>query len=154
MEKKTFYRIIIFILIIFNIGSLGYIYWGGKKHLPHPHHRGPRDLIIEKLDFSPEQVKKYDLFIKIHQTNVRSLQLKKVELKNQLYSLLNEASIDTIRRDHLLSLIQENHDEIESIHFHHFEEIKSICIGKEQLAKYKKLSVDFSKFFAPPPMRK
>lgn len=154
MEKKTFYRILIFILIIFNLGSLGYIYWGCEKHPPHPHHAGPRDMIIEKLSFSPKQVKKYDVFIKLHQKKIRKLQSDRVELKDQLYSLLNESSIDSIKKDSLLTLIQQNHNEVENIHFHHFEEIKSICKGKDQLKKYEQLSADFSEFFAPPPMRK
>lgn len=154
MEKKTFYRVIIFILIVCNLGSLGYIYFGRKNHPPRPFHHGPRDLIIQKLGFTADQEKEYDAFIKKHQSNVRSLQLKRVKLKDELYSLLNDNIINTPKRDYLLKLIKENHNDIENIHFHHFEEIKSICKGKEQLKKYEQLSSDFSKFFAPPPMKK
>lgn len=155
MEKNIFYRAIIIVLIIFNLGSLGYIYLEKRNHLPrHERREGPKKLIIERLGFDLKQQKKYEAYIEIHQNMILSIQKKRVSLKNELYSLLKKSSIEENKKDSLIQLITESHQKVEQIHFHHFEEIKSICKGEEQLKKFNNLSKDFSNFFAPPPMKR
>lgn len=155
MENKTFYRAIIFILILLNLGSIGFIYRGSKCHPPHlGKHEGPKNLIIERLGFDDAQQKKYVVYIKVHQKQIRAAQDQRVVLKNKLYVLLTQSTIDTTKRDSLMQLITDNHQKVEEIHFNHFEEIKSLCKGEEQLKKFDHLSLEFSRFFAAPMRRK
>ena len=152
MEKSTFYKALIFILLVSNIGTIGFIYFGQNNRPPHP--EGPKQLVIDRLDLDQQQQKEYAVFIEKHQKSIRLKQTERTKLKNELYFLLTQSIIDTLKQDSLIELLTENHKQVELIHFNHLNEIKSICKDKEQLKKFDKLSLEFSKFFAPPLMKK
>lgn len=152
MEKRTFYKALIFILLMSNIGTIGFIYFGHKNHPPHP--EGPKQLVIDRLEMNNDQQKAYNLIITKHQKAIRAAQTERTKLKNDLYALLTKKEIDSEKEDSLIKLLTENHKQVELIHFDHLNEIKSLCKGENQLKKFNKLSLEFSKFFAPPLMKK
>ncbi len=155
MEKKIIYKAIIFVLVLLNIGSVSFMYLNRKHHPPHPKEtEGPKMYIIEQLDLDKEQQKTYEGYIKQHQITIRKLQDNKVKLKKELYKHLNEDSKNGEQIDSLIDSITEVNRKIEQTHYHHFEEIRSICKDDNQLEKYEQLSKEFSRFFASPLKKK
>lgn len=151
MQAKKFYYIIIAFLIITNISLIG-IYlntssiFGNEKEV----HEGPRNIIIERLHFSPEQIEQYDELINWHRTNIRINEIRIGELKSILYKNLDaEQSF----KDSIISEINKVQYQIELIHVKHFKDIQMICT-EEQQKYFKNLSADLSKLFRPKPKHK
>jgi protein CpxP len=115
-----------------------------------PKHKMPREIIIEKLQFDDNQVKKYDLTIINHRKNIKNMDDSIRITKNEMYKLLNYSKIDNQKKDSLSQKIANFQKQIESIHFNHFLEIKKLC-KKEQLNDFNNLTKELSKLFSQRP---
>lgn len=132
--------IIIVVLFLSNIATLFYSF--KMKSMP-PKHEGPRDLIIERLHFTQEQISDYDVLIDWHQKNIREKDSLMQIFKSELYKSLNTPSKNT---DSIISHINTLQKEIEYIHLKHFKDIEALCI-EEQKKYFKELTGDLAKLF-------
>jgi protein CpxP len=139
IKKLSIYVII---LILVNVGLLLYILF-----FKHHHRKKPREIVIEKLHFNNNQIKKYDITIKKHQKNIREIDDSIKMVKNKLYILLNQSKINKEQQDSLIQKITFFQKKTEIIHFNHFLEIKEIC-HKDQLDEFKDLTTELSKIFS------
>jgi|LakMenEpi03Aug12_release.lakeMendotaPanAssembly.Ray.scaffolds.fasta_scaffold51130_8 protein CpxP len=137
MERKKYYIIIIVILLISNVSLIA-------LHFMRPMPKnGPRDIIIEKLHFNEDQVKKYDVLIEKHQSSIRKNEKEISTLKSKLYSSLdsNQNVLDSIVAQ--INTVQKH---IEETHIAHFKEISLIC-KDDQLKDFQKLTYDLAALF-------
>jgi periplasmic protein CpxP/Spy len=142
MNRKYFY-LIIFCLLLFSNFILLYFVIQKPKGGFNPD--GPKNIIIEKLKFNEQQVSEYQKLIDQHRKDIRDNDLKILELKNELYTFLNnESNVDEI--DSLTTQIGNIQKQIELIHFYHFQDIKALC-KPEQLSNFKDLSNELTKIF-------
>ncbi|AEA44798.1 hypothetical protein [Fluviicola taffensis] len=139
MKKERFYQLIILTLILIN-GLLVFRMFGGKERHPHPFD-GPRNQIIERLHFTPAQVKKYDLLIREHQKGIRGEEAILIQTKNELYSNLDGPYNDSIILQ--INQIQQN---IEQIHLKHFKDIEQLCTS-DQKVYFKELQKEIAQLF-------
>jgi hypothetical protein len=150
MQRTRFISILAAGLLLSNIALVVFIMRGRDNHdlMPPPHgaHGGPRNIIIERLHLSPEQVTDYDKLIKQHRAAVRQTDMKIMELKNALYLCLNEQGGGM--KDSLINAITQTQHEMEEVHYHHFEGIRDLCTG-EQKKDFELLSHDLGALFAP-----
>jgi protein CpxP len=150
MTKKTFYILLIAILLLGNVVLFALFLRG-----PGPRGKavGPKEIVIEKLHFDAEQIGEYEALIEAHQTKVHSADEKMNRLKAEMYLQLkgdvNQHIIDSLQ--HELTKLQAN---IEAIHFEHFLGIKAIC-KPEQLDDFNSLTEEIGDLFSPqrPPRR-
>ena len=127
--------------------------WFILSHKPiHPKGEGPKQIIIEKLVFDESQTKKYARFIKIHQTKIKYQQGQLMKLKNKLYSTLIHGKKNT-EKDSLIIEINKIQNNIENIHYNHFEEIKMLCYPKQQNS-FDQLCLEIAKLFSPAPPKR
>ena len=131
-------------LLVCNIVLLAFMFFGKP---PHTNHEGPKQLVIEKLGFNDTQVAEYDLLIETHKTSISSYDNELKQLKQNLYVLLSKESSD-LERNEMIQKINNLQKDIELTHYHHFEQIKSLC-KDDQIEKFNELSKDLSKMFAP-----
>lgn len=143
MERKKYYYLIIITLLISNAISAFLLFSNPRNGMRK--NEGPREYIIEKLDFNKEQVKQYDSLIKWHRSSIHNAEEQLFSLKSLLYSSLdnNNESIDSI-----INAINSIHNDIEKINVQHFKEIEKICTT-EQKDKFKSLSLELSSLFKP-----
>ncbi|MAZ36593.1 MAG: hypothetical protein CL842_03990 [Crocinitomicaceae bacterium] len=131
MNNNIFYLLLIGLLLISNLATLFFVMQKGKHK---PFHDGPKSIIIEKLAFDEDQTLAYEKLIDQHRTNIKTCDKKIIQLKKELYSLLqtqsNEQYVDSLTSE--ISFIQK---QIETIHFHHFNDIKSLC-KPEQISNF------------------
>ncbi len=120
MNKNRFYLILIISLLISNIVLL-VLYLNPPLRI-----KGPRNIIIDKLAFDEQQIKKYDVLITQHRELIFANETQINTLKNKLYQQLNEPT-DSLIVDNLAKSIAELGKKGEMIHFRHFEEIRKIC---------------------------
>lgn len=159
MEKTKLLTFTVFALLLLNLGTLGFLLLSGPKG-QHPHDGGPghhgkprpREIIIEKLRFDPQQVKEYDRLIRWHQDNIGRAEQQISEAKNDLYRLLNDEPIDDKKKDSLTATIAVAQKQIEGIHFRHFQDIKKLC-RPDQLNDFGQLTHELSRMFSRPQKR-
>lgn len=140
LTKTTWLFSIIVLLVALNVWSL---FFRG----PRGAHEGPKKYISEQLHFSEDQQKQYQVIIDQHRTTIKELEHQMHGQKDALYALLssdaNKAAIDSA-----YAAIAATHQQIESTHFNHFLDIRSICTPEQQ-PLYNKLSKEFGRLFQP-----
>lgn len=146
MNKNNLYLILIAGLLVSNILT-GYFLLV-KKNNEKPK---PREIIIERLNFDENQIVQYDKIIQQHQKQIIKKEECMGKLKNELYSSLiyseNRALTDSLSKG--IGKIQE---EMEHIHYSHFEDIKKLC-NKHQLEKFNELINEIAVLFSPITMK-
>ncbi len=146
MNKTKLLSVAVIALLVLNFGILGFLFLS-KKHAPNGR-KMPREIVIEKLHFNENQIVAYDKIIKEHQKSIRNLDDTIRKTKNELYQLLNQEKINAAQKDSLYLELANYQKQIETTHFNHFLEIKSIC-KKEQLVHFNELTTQLGKIFAP-----
>ncbi len=144
MDRKKYYLIIIVLLILTNIASIYYTFF---QKSPPPKQEGPRNLIIERLHFTEQQIIDYDELIQWHQKNIREKDSILLSLKSELYKSLNSPTNNT---DSIISHINLVQKDIEHIHIKHFKEIEKLCT-KEQKKYFNELTGELAKLFGRKP---
>ncbi len=143
MTKNRFYIFIIIGLLISNLLLLVFILTARS-----PHHKGPRNLIIERLHFDENQVQQYDGLIRQHRMQMMEKQHELMDAKTQYYSLLKNK--DQKNGDALVQQIGKISMETEKINFKHFQNIRKIC-RPDQVQAFDHLIDEFESLFAPEP---
>ena len=154
MKKTTLLTGALIVLVILNLTLIGSIFFG---HHPHegmggpdgPGRGRPREIIIEALQFTQEQIKQYDILIKQHRSEVDALDKAIRENKQKLYTLLQQ-NYTVKEKEGLISEINKLQRQIEETHFTHFEAIKKLC-NNQQKAEFENMAPEFPKMFAPRP---
>jgi hypothetical protein len=109
---------------------------------PHSKHEGPRNKIIAILHLDNQQIEKYDVLIRQHQTDIQNAEKDLIAAKNKLYSNLDQP-IDTV----LLNTVSEKQAAIEKIHYKHFQDIKKLCKPDQQVY-FKQLNKKIASLFS------
>ena len=146
MTKTKFLTISVFVLLILNLGTITFLL---TRRPPRPfnnEHEGPKRIIIERLGLDKNQIARYEVLIKNHQEVIGELQNEIKEKKNELYDTLINS--DTSKVPVLEKEISYLQLEIEKTHYHHFQDIKTLCYPN-QIKKFNDLAVDLAKLFKP-----
>ena len=146
MSKIKLLTVGVILLVLLNMAVLSFLFLS-KERVPFGGKRMPREIVIEKLHFDDQQIVEYDKFIKIHHEKISDLDDSIQIAKNQLYEMLNTDKIDEVKKERLFLKLGNYQKQIESTHFNHFLEIKSIC-KKSQLGDYKNLTAELSQIFS------
>lgn len=149
MQKTKFISLLAAGLLLSNIILVVYIFHG-KTEGPQPDHRPerPRSIIIERLHFTNTQVEEYDKLIQGHRNAIEEADTRIMQLKNRLYSQLNNTG-NVSEKDSLLNAIAETQRSVESVHYHHFEDIKKLCTP-EQIKDFDILATELASLFSHP----
>ncbi len=148
MNKTKFLSIAVIVLVLLNLGTLAF-FW--MKRPPHPMQEGPKKIIVERLHFDVEQVAAYDKLIVQHQQEVKAKQQEIGAAKTVLYEQLK--SDDLSRKDSLIMVIGQVHQQMEAIHFQHFSDLKKLC-KDEQIKAFDELTAELAGYFAMKPKTK
>lgn len=149
MNKVKFLSIVAIGLLITNLLLIGFII---RNNSNRQKHEGPRNIVIEKLNFDEQQIDEYDKLIQWHQVEIIKSQEQMMSLKNQLYgNLIKNNSVNI--KDSLISELITTQAKIENTHYKHFEDIKKLC-KEEQQQNFKDLTLEIADLFAPPKMKR
>ena len=140
MNKTSFLKWVVAALVLLNLGTLSILFTQRRP----PHREGPRKAIIARLHFDAAQVEAYDKMVEAHRSGIHQKQQEIFEAKAALYGLL--ASTDFSKKDSLVEGVGHLQEEIELVHFAHFQEIKSLC-RDTQVADFDKLASELARFF-------
>jgi hypothetical protein len=149
MNKIKFLSIMVIGLLIANITLIVFLFLGKNER---PKHEGPRDEVIQKLGFSPEQIASYDSIILEHRKAIKEADRQIINLKNDLYKGLNQNNSSLIR-DSIINQIGKTQMQIENIHYQHFEKLKVICKAGLQMQKFELLTTEIAQLFNQKPKK-
>ncbi len=142
MKKITFYKWAFYLFLLSNVLLIAFIVVKKERH------REPKEIIIERLHFSPKQIERYEQEIRKHRQAIRRIERQQIHLKQQLYSNLDQPT-DTVA----LNKLSANYRKIQLINITHFKAIQFICT-KSQMLAFKKLQHDLPHLFTPRPPKK
>lgn len=140
-------KIVSFVCVLLLVSNAVLLVFFFKKP---PHHHGPKQQIIERLGFDEKQIKDYEKTIVNHRSQIHSKEKEIIQLKNKLYKELNCVEDKQIQ-DSLIQLLGKKQEEIEQIHFKHFQEIKQLCTKPEQMRKFERLTRELGRLFDKKP---
>ena len=150
MSKSKLITLFAILMAALNL-ILVFFLWNKKPH--HPRWEGPKQVIIEKLNFDENQVQAYELLIEQHQIKGQELNSEIGNFKKQLYQTL--LSKDLVAKDSLMNEIDLKKQEIEEMNYSHFQELKALC-SPEQEEAFVLLVDELGRLFngGPPPPKK
>lgn len=161
MNRTKLLTIAVIGLLLLNFGILSVMFFGKTSQPPiHPPHggpkgEGPKQIIIERLQFDVMQQKNYELLVVEHRNKTDELHEASKKLHDDLYSLLKEDTINQRQSDLLIIEIADNQKAIENLNLDHFNAIKKLCKG-EQVGYFNELVDELGQLFGrkgPPPPR-
>jgi periplasmic protein CpxP/Spy len=156
MSKLKLLTIAVIGLLIMNLGIVAWLFVqkpaaSGRRPFDG---EGPKQLIIDRLDFDKEQIAAYEILIKAHQSAIRQTEDSIRIAKNQLYATLT--TTEPVGKDSLIAKLSDLQKQIEEIHYNHFTDIRKLC-KPGQLNDFNRLTEDLAHFFnqgkkrLPPP---
>ncbi len=142
MNKLSFYKILVVFLLLSNVllGILAFQLAQNKGRMPG----GPRQLIIEKLDFDKKQIEAYELLVEGHRGRVREKNNAILQKKQALYGQLSLAQ-DSLKQL-LMEDIAQLQAQVEEIHYQHFLDIKRLC-KPSQMEKFNSFTKEITRLF-------
>lgn len=149
MKKLRLFQVSTVVLLLLNVGLLVFHFMAKPDHK----HEGPRDQIINRLQFNKEQVAAFDKLIAEHRSEVAAAAEDIKRLKNETYMSLNDPEASA---EDALGALSAAHNRMELIHYNHFQQVRDLC-DEGQKVEFERLSKDLAKMFAPhrkPPKRK
>lgn len=141
MSKIKLLTLAVIGLFILNLATLAFLILNKPKRKLN---EGPKNIIIEKLNFNPQQVKEYEILIAEHQQKLRTQQANLGKTKTEFYKLLNTNNNQL--KDSLLNNITQIQKGIELIHYQHFEQLKMLC-KPNQLSNFEALTNELALLF-------
>lgn len=146
MSKIKILTLSVIILVLINIALLMFIFSNKSKGLNNE--EGPKQIIIERLEFNESQIRDYFVLVDGHKKKTKELNKKGRELHNILYQQLKENTINQTIADSVINVIAENQKAKDYLNISHFKEIKDLCDAKQK-EKFNVLVDDLSQLFSP-----
>ncbi len=132
MKNTKIYIILILCLVILNLVSLGFIWYGyTKEHQKGNHDRHKRAHRIEKIlkkkiGLSDSQMQDFHQAREKHFNNIKPIEQELRTQKKALFDAnVRNAEIENIQS--ILHRIGQLHIKIDSLTFEHFKELRSYC---------------------------
>lgn len=141
MNKIKFLNSALLVLFLANLAWL-FLFLNRPKHRPE----GPKQLIIDQLQFDAEQIQAYDALIQVHRTQIRSIDDSIQVYKSSLYRHLD--SKDSLVQNHYIEHINAFQRQIENTHLQHFVAIRQLCKPEQQEA-FVQLQSKLAEWFKP-----
>jgi Spy/CpxP family protein refolding chaperone len=127
MKTNKFYKIIIVVLILINLGTL-FFFWKG--------HRGPgrpdKNQLVEMLNLTGDTKTKILELQDDHFKKKEALIKRSRNLHESLFQSFNDKSKDSTDIKMLIDKIVENQRETEQMTFDYFKVVNSMCTPDQQ----------------------
>jgi len=140
MTKDSFYKIVIALLLLINIGILTFL-WIDRMDKPsyarHDRMGGgppppPDQMIIERLDLNEKQIAQFEELKHEHHSEMIRIQKQSAHLHKDLFQLLKTDIVDTVFRDSILQQLQFLDTKKELATFDHFQKLRGILLPEQQ----------------------
>ncbi len=150
MSREKLLTIAVIGLLLINACTIGFFFFAKPPHGPGGPppfgKREPKNQIVETLHFNEQQVADYENLIAQHRQTIRELNDRIFEVKSSLYQLLGREK--GVQKDSLIQAMGALQMQIETTHYNHFKDIKTLCTPEQQIY-FDSLSAHLANFFNP-----
>lgn len=139
LKIKSLY-ILVGVLLLVNVATLGFIWYTTIKvrteQVIPPGPENEKSGLASELNFSKEQIQKFEVLKKEHHTGVENVLVQTKELKDQLFDCIKTG--DDAKAKELATKIADNNKTLELLTYEHFKEVRKIC-NDEQKEKFDRI---------------
>ena len=154
MSDKFFTRLVIIVLVLINLGTLGFI-WLGHQRLedgrPQPG-GAPKDVVgylTKQLGLTAGQQDTINGLQNKFKHDIREAEENYRALHPPYFNQLQGADIDSAKVDQALDALTEGSRKIEELTFNHFRQLRAVC-NPEQQKRFDEIVNDVMHMLAPP----
>lgn len=139
MEKNNFYKLLIILLLVLNLGTLSYLFFSAGKppQSPPPDGQQPppfAEMLQKELLLTDAQTAQVKDMHTHHLQKMDSLQMQYQQVLQQYFNLLLQQNV-LQQKDSLQQILSAITTQRADEAFHHFNAIRQL-LNKEQLQKY------------------
>jgi hypothetical protein len=148
MKTLQFYKFLVVVLVLVNATTLFFL-WKGHS----PHGRPDRNQLVEHLGLEGN---KKEQVLKLQDTHFKlkdALVNKSRQLHEDMFTVFNDASKDSLDVQKKIDQIVENQREIELMTFEYFKKVDALC-NKSQKQQLKELIHQVLRQPVGPPVKK
>lgn len=127
MKTLRFYKILVVILVLVNLGTVYFLWNSGKHHGPPG-----KNEIVENLGLTGSAKEQILIMQDKHFKDKHVLIQKSKNLHEKLFSYFNDKSKDSSDVVALIDQIVENQRETEQMTFDYFKEVSALCTPEQQ----------------------
>ena len=142
MTKTKILTLSLILTMVLNVVLILFILQNGLGQEKRP--EGPKQIIIERLNFDAAQAASYEKLIKTHRLAIHDKEKQIQDMKAKLYGLLS--ANDRSNSPAIIAQMGDLQKDIEQIHFEHFQEVENLC-RDDQKADFQSLSKDLLQLF-------
>ena len=147
MEKLRFYKIAIAVLLLLNVGTLGFLWY---HRPPPPGQGGPFQFLVKATEMDAGQKETYSRLRDKHRDKMMEIRRQNGEIRDKLYGLLSADTSKNAEIAFLTDSIATLRREEEQLTFEHFRAVRALC-RPDQQAKFDATIGDAIRNFGPPP---
>lgn len=132
MKKEQFYSVVIILLLLLNMGTLGYLWVNRQQPQAQfpgnagPGHPEPDRIIIDRLQLDATQQEQFAELKHIHRKSTDSLQQLISHTQHELFRLVRQDEMDIVLRDSLLAQIEHYETAKHIVTIQHFYDLRKI----------------------------
>jgi Spy/CpxP family protein refolding chaperone len=157
MNREKLLTISVVLLLLLNLGILGFLFFSPKPHPPQgPGPQGPGErprpgqVIVDKLQLDDNQLASFEKLKKEHRAKVNELDEQQEAAMKQYFQLLGKATVSPAQRDSLEKILGTIEISRARLTYDHFNTIKGLC-RPEQAEKFNDLVPDIVGVILPAP---
>ena len=154
MAEKTFFKTVIIVLVLINMGTLAYVWLANKP--PRDDRKDNEDVVSflsKELNLDNTQKNKLATLHDDYQHKMRDVHEHLRTLHGPFFNLLRTSSLDTVQVNTVIDSLTVYHKQMEWLTFQQFKDIRSICNPAQQ-QKFDDIVDETMRFLAPGPPRK
>ena len=150
MNKLRFYQIVIFILLLLNLGTLTFLWMGrpGRERLPIQGRSG--EFLIRELNLTSVQQDEFGKLRDEHQERLMQIREKDRILHDRFFDALFQSPADTQIVNSLADSIARTRRQMEILTFNHFSQLRQL-LTEPQKAKFHQVFRQALERAMPPP---
>lgn len=133
MNNARFYQIVILILVLLNLGTIAFIWFGRPESQRERQYDRPSDMLIRELRLTPSQRDEFGRLRHEHLYRLTSLQRRERTLHEQFFSEALRPEPDTIRMKNLLDSMATLRSRMEMMTFNHFRQLSDLLTEQQKV---------------------
>jgi len=149
MKNKRLYQILILLLLILNLGTLGFIWFHKSNKDKQAGPAKASEFIIKELGLSDSQQKEYILLREEHRESMKRLSKNDKTLHNHFFDMIFKETQDSASIQFLADSIAANRKKMEIVTYDHFFRINKM-LNSEQQKKFTSIFREVLRLVLPP----
>ena len=151
MNNIRFFKVIITILILLNLVTIGFLWFGRPRPRQGPLNRNPIEFLSRQLRLTPQQQDEFDKLRDDHRDRLHILQERDRKFHDRFFEAIFLSKPDTSEVMHLADSIAVTRKEIELLMYSHFRHLQQL-LNEEQKTKFHRIFRDgFNRMMSPMP---